>query len=314
MDKIDYLPTQQEFADIATELYFSKEELSFQKEMALKAGYLSWDEYIRFMYKFFCNIFDIDSISNELGVEFNKTNKIIGALPILLKKHFNYNLEKEMQPIIEKVDSFPIEDKNQIDLFQNKLANRFLMLLLDKGKNEPLLIEIVEAIQLDMKNQFAAIDSNASLENSLSMTKSIQMPWTNAVIQNYTNQNFYFPQKKHLLKKLHGLLLDRCLIEANEDFEKTFELKIRPKNVKPTVWPKEKTKLFYLLYRLNDNKEYIDGESIDKIANQLFAFKKNMTTNTMRTNFLKAFEKFDKPDYVKKKMADISDILLKLSN
>jgi hypothetical protein len=309
-----YLPTEQEFAEQATDFNFSKEELSFQKEMALKAGYLTWDEYIRFMYKFFCNIFDIDSISNELGVEFNHTNKITGALPILLKKHFNYNLEKEMQPIIEKVDSFPLEDKNQIDLFQNKLANRFLMLLLDKGKNEPVLIEIVEAIQLDMKNQFAAIDSNASLENSLLLTESIQMPKTNAVIQNYTNQNFYFHQKKHQLKKLHELLLDRDLIEANEDFEKTFELKIRPQNIKATVWPKEKTKLFYLLYRLNDNKEYIDGESIDKIANQLFAFKKNITTNTMRTNFVKAFEKFEDAEYINKKMFVISDIIEKLAD
>jgi hypothetical protein len=309
-----YLPSLHEFAILATDINFSKEEISFQKKMAIKIGYLSWDDYVKFMYNFICNIFDIDSIADEMAAEFNQTNKIIGSLPILINNHLNNDLENELQPIIDKVDSFPLEDKNRINQFQNKWVNLFIMLMLDKCKNDVAALELINAFQLDLNNQFTAINSNPSIENSLALTEAIQMPNTNAVIEKYIKPNYYFPLKRHQLKKLHDSLLDRGLIENNDDFEKTFELKIRPQNVKPTVWPKEKTKLFYLLYRLNDNKEYIDGESIDKIANQLFAFKKNITTNTMRTNFLKAFEKFEDAEYIKKKMFVISNIIEKLPN
>ena len=312
MARIKYLPSFHEFADLATELHFSKEELSFQKEMALKAGFLSWDEYVNFMYKFFCNFFDIDAILNEMAVEFNQTNKLVGALPILFHKHSNSRIENEMQPIIENVDSFPLEDKNRINQFESKWSHLFTMFMLDKSKNDGVALELVNAFHIDFNNQFTAINTTASIENSLALTESIQMPNTNAVIEKYINPNFYFPQKKHLLKKLHDLLLDRGLIEANDDFEKTFESEIRPPKVKATVWCVDSPKLYYLLYYLNDSEEFFKRQSIDKIANQLFVFKKDKSPNAMRTVFRKALNKFEDSDYLEKKMSIISDIIQKL--
>lgn len=314
MEKIKYLPTQHEFAELATESHFSKEELSFQKKMALKAGYLSWDDYVKFMYNFICNFYDFYAIANEIAIEFYRTDKLMGSLPILINRNTNTTLENELQPIIDKVDSFSHKDKNRINQFERKWTNLFISLIIDKCKSDPKVIEFVQAFQLDFQNQFTAVDSQVSLENALSLTESIQMPNANAVIKKHIKPNFYFPLKRHLLKKLHNLLLDCKFIEANEDFEKTFELKDRPQKVKPTIWCVDGAKLYYLLYCLNDNKEFAEGQSIDKIANQLFVFKKDKSPNAMRTVFRKALNKFEDSDYLKKKMSIISDIIEKLPN
>ncbi|MGZ4055085.1 MAG: hypothetical protein ACXVPU_02155 [Bacteroidia bacterium] len=313
MDLTKYFPSLKEFTDQITVFHFSQEDIDFQHEMALKVGYKSWGDYLQYFFHNFCNIYDLDSLTNEFGSDFNKTNKFIGSFPILLNKHINIALKEKMQPILDMVKTFPIEDRNRIENFEDKIALIFTSLILNKYKNDPIALELVKAFEIDFKNQFAAINPNPLNENAPSIVESILMPNTNSVIQKYSNQNFYFPSKKLLLKQLHDFLLKDDCIEANDDFEKTFELKIRPAAIKSTLWLADGTELFYLLYCLNDNDDYVRGQSIDKIANQLFTFKKPKTDNLMRTNFVKAFKQFENPDYIKKKMSRITNILQKLS-
>ena len=314
MDLQKYFPTLEDFRNQVTTFHFSSDDLDFQKRMAFKAGYQSWEDYLDFIFYLSTNIYDIEALSNELGHDFIKTNMITGSLPILLNKHLNISLKEEMQPIFAAVANFPIDDQDRIGIFENKLIILFTSLMLNKRKDDPIALELVEAFQKDTKSQFLAINSPLTLENTSSIAESILMPNTNSVIQKYTIPNFYFPSQKHLLKKLYEILLAEGLIKANDDFEQTFEKKVKPSNLKATLWLADTTELFYLLYRLNNNKEYADeGISIDKIANQLFTFNKTKTDNAIRTGFVKAFKQFEEEEYLNKKMSTITHVLQKLS-
>ena len=300
MDISEYFPSLKEFTNQITTLHFDQEDIDFQNKMALKVGYHSWEDYLKYLFYNFCNIYDFDALTTELDLGFNETNKLIGCLPIIFNKHINVQLREEMQPIYDVVKSFPLQDQNRIGNFEDKVGHIFTSLILDKRKNDPIALEFVAAFEIDLKNQFIALKSNPTKGTPPSHIESMLMPNFNAAIQKYVSPNFYFPTKTFLLKHLYRFLLDEELIDPNDDFEKTFGKKIRPSNVEPTLWLADGTELFYLLYRLNDCDEYVRGQSIDKIANQLFTFQIEKTDNVMRTNFVKAFKKFEDSDYLKK--------------
>ncbi len=125
-----------------------------------------------------------------------------------------------------------------------------------------------------------------------------------------STQNFYFPEIKNRLNQLHDELLRAEFIQPNDDFSKSFEKKIKPLSIKSTIWRTGDTKLYYLLYILNNKKEFLEGMSIDKIAHQLFQFEEVKIPKNMRSNFSKAFTKFEDPAYLKKKMSDVTHIIL----
>lgn len=308
-----YFPTIGDFNNQVTTFHFTQGDLDFQKKMAIKAGYKSWEDYLNFLFYLYANIYDIEALSNELGNNFSKTNMITGSLPILLNKHLNSSLKEEMQPIFDEVAKFPIEDQNRIEIFENKLASLFSSLMLNKRKNDPVALELVDAFQTDIKSQFLAINSSPNLENTSSIAESILMPNINSVIQKYTTQNFYFPDKTHLLKKLHDTLLKKGLVKQNDDFEKSFEKEMPDADTTCTEWTSNKIReLFYLLYFLGDKKQFPNGISIATIAYRLFKIENNPTENSLQSNLNEIIKRFDDEGYVSKNLKNIVAVISEL--
>ena len=309
-------PSFQDFTDQLSPLHFDKKDVDFQKATALKIGFQSWEDYLRFFYRISYDSIDLAGMYEEFvtGLKQNKT--IALSFPLLLNKHLSKAILEEIEAFDVKLDALPVNVKDRFERFGGKLTNIYCLLFMDKLKNCIGDPELINAVFRDIEIQFSALNSVSIKGNPkiISVEDSFLLPNTNAFVKKHINPNHYFPSKKFLLKPLHDFLLEEEMIESNDDFEKTFELKAKPKNIKATLWLADGTELFYLLYLLNDNDEYVSGQRIDKIANQLFNFEVQKTDNTIGTSFSKSFKKYNDEEYIEKNMFRITSILQKLSS
>ena len=123
----------------------------------------------------------------------------------------------------------------------------------------------------------------------------------------------YFPEKKHLLKKLHNALVAEDFIKDNDDFEKSFEKETKSVNVQATLWLKDTPSLFYLLYRLNNKQDIFGKIRIHKIAFILFRYPKGKNEDNLRNAFNDVFHKFKDSEYLRK-MSTIDSIIESLTS
>lgn len=316
MDSKQVFPSFGDFSNLVNNS-FDKKDLDFQKKIVSEIGYESFEGYLKSLLDRMCNLFDLDALINEIGPDFQKDPKIVGFIPVLINKHINTSVIEEMQNLDEKIKKIPTNIQNHFRIFEEKSTKLFIPLMMEKHKNDPIRTEGATAFVNDFEMQRSTLNSDSVNvgQNIISQLNSATLPNINAVIKKYISPNFYFPAKAYLLKQLHAELVEKKFIEPNEDFEKSFITQILPRDIKPTLWLKDSTKLFYLLYRLNDKQEFLEKEgiSIDKVANQLFSFKVKKTVNGIRTSFAKAYKQFENEDYLKKKMPEIIGLLKTLS-
>ena len=319
MSLSEYFPSFGEFRDNITSSSIPSDDLAFQKKMALKAGYKSWQEYLQYIYDKHTIFIDFKAIVDEIGKDFDKTNRLTVSFPLILNKNKNTSLQAKKKAIFKKVDTFSLQEKNKIWNIEEGISKYFFIILIDKYKQDKGLMDFLLGIFNDIQKQYEFIDLDYSnyFKKAILYIEAVLLTETNNVLQQQTSFNFYFPTKAHLLKKLHDKLLEAEFIYSNDDFEKSFALKNRPKDIKATRWRTEATRLFYLLYKLNDKTQLHankNGHKINiyKIAMELFIFKNHEEREKVYDNFVKAFNKFDDDNYINGKMLKIEHILIDL--
>jgi len=107
---------------------------------------------------------------------------------------------------------------------------------------------------------------------------------------------------------LHNQLTQLGYIKGNLDFEKTFKNRYNNSQIQRTLWLADTPKLFYLLYRLSNNKDYFEKDRLEIIAQQLFIFKTEKTKENLRATFDKTKTKFMDKNYHLKKMSAIDNL------
>ena len=117
------------------------------------------------------------------------------------------------------------------------------------------------------------------------------------------------PAKPEEYKELHDELVIGKYIEQNDDFVNVFQSKIKPPHLQSILWLDETPKLFYLLYRLNENKEHLNGQRIDSIAHQLFTFDPEKTADNIRAAYYKTSSQMNDELYIDKKMGNLKTII-----
>ncbi len=315
MENNPLLPTFEEYKRLMGIPYYEEEDLIFQEKTALKVGFKTWEEYLEKIYN--------DALS------FNTTILDIGAKKLKDKESipigFTFDVQDEfqntkfldapqMKAIHLKFEKLSTKIKTRVNLFEIKSQQQFLIALIKKNKDDDSLILTIKKSLTEFQGQRAVYSESSMIQvdQILSAIESMEAPIVNAYIKNNTNSNYYFPKKASKLKLLHDLLVEEKFIEPNGHFEKTFQKKFRPSNVTATLWCADSTKLYYLLYRLNDRAEYYLELSIEKIAIQLFRFRIAKSPKNARTNFTKALHNFNDSDYVAKKMAAVERVLEKI--
>lgn len=316
MDLKGILPTFEQFSGLVNTSNFLKEEIDLQSKSARKVGFKSWTDYLEYLYQYITQYLKLEDIVQELHLLINEKMELSGSIPDFIENVKNQKFEERVNKIHSKAETLPLKTKERILEFESRLFNLTFELLGKRLNTEIGLVETSINVFKDVRGQFAFTDKEIAerLQNFINYLESISFSNTNTFIKKISSKNYYFPDKAHLLKELHDELVSLNYITSNDDFEKSFKVKTKPVEVKATYWQVEVTKLYYLLYQLNDEQEYFKGDSIDKIANQLFTFPSEKTPRAIRTNFNKAFKKFNDKDYLLKKMSDIDSLLLRVNS
>jgi hypothetical protein len=315
MENNPLLPTFEEYKRLMCIPYYEEEDLIFQEKTALKVGFKTWEEYLEKIYddalSFNTTILDIsakklkDKESIPVGFTFDVQDEF---------QNTKFLDAPQMKAILLKFEKLSTKIKTRVNLFETKSQQQFLIALIKKNKDDDTLILTIKKSLTEFKGQRAVYSESSmnAIDNLLAIIESMEAPIVNAYIKDITNSNYYFPEKASKLQLLYDLLVHEKFIEPNEQFEKTFQKKFRPSNVTATLWCADSTKLYYLLYRLNDRDEYYHELSIEKIAIQLFRFKIAKSPKNARTNFTKALRNFNDSDYLEKKMTTVESILKKI--
>jgi len=300
-----------DFINLANDFHFTKKDIDFQKKKALEVGYSSWEHYLKTVYLLLTNSVNFDAIVKDLTTSTDETMFLSGSFILALERNQNNKISTKIDPISRKVQALPAKEYKRVAAFQNKMVQLFLNKILENIKDDPQLLKFVQEFTSDVDLQNKALESKPSTTNtkSTSVIDSFLFPQTNDFIKKNKINPYYFPAKYHVLAHLHDALLALNYIETNKDFKKSFETKNLHPSINGTVWSADTSKLFYLLYRLNNNKEYFEGMSIDKIAQQLFTFKTIKSSNSMRTTFSKCLPNFEDSVYLNKKMKDLKTLL-----
>ncbi len=304
-------PPLGEFMNLANSFHFNEKEIAFQKKKALQFGYASWEDYLKTFYQLITSQFNIDAIVKDLSTSTDETIFLSGSFQLSLEKNQNTEKIKMSAPILRKVNALPAKEYKRVKAFQNQLVNLFKFKILENFKDDPRILQLVQHFESEVELQNQAIKSQPSTtkNKSTSLIDSFLFPQTNDFIKKNRINPFYFPSKYQFLPTLYDALLELKYIEANNDFIKSFDAKNLHPSTHGTVWLADTSKLFYLLYRLNNKKEYFEGMSIDKIAQQLFTFKTIKSSNSMRTTFSKCLPNFEDSVYLNKKMKDLKTLL-----
>lgn len=309
--------TFEDFYDKIASPNFDQTEIMFQSKMAIKAGYSSWKEYVKFIYQRNLNILNVKALCLDLRKKMESKIAITDSLIDIQNKYKPKPLSKKTKSIFKKVNTFPPSDQIRIEQFELKLSRLYIILSIDLNKEDPITMGLFEVYFKESEMRYRFLDPLIadSLKEAGVYIKSLKLPDTNAFINQIISPNFYFPKKAHLLKLIHDELLAIDLIEENKDFEILFEFETNYlKKAEQTIWKgKNKRELLYLLYILNDKKEVTDRNlSIATIAYRLFKFNKSLDENKLCTNFREAVKSFPDELYVAKNMKKIVQLAKKL--
>ena len=305
------LPSLSEFNALVNTFNFSQQDIELQSKTATEVGYSSFENYLEFVYFRLTKQFDLESIVQEIGEEFQRTQTIKYNLPFLLKKHRDDSIEEELAPIYARVQKLPSEIKDRIGNFENKLNRLFFVSVIDKNKHDVLKINFLKASLIDASKQVSFIDPETTIEYQklIDLIDGMTLSNSNQEIENQISLNYYFTDKTKHLEQLHKELVHLDYISQNEDLKKTFESKNKKSSEERMLWLTDLPKLLYLLYRLNNKKQFVDGNRIDVIAGNLFKFKTEKTSANIRTNYNKVINNFNEESYLSKKMSDLKNVL-----
>jgi len=305
MEFTNYIPSLQDFINLSTTDAFSKKEISLQSQCAIKVGYSSYDEYIKFQYFIILNTYRLKDVTEEveqlsipnLKIKFSK----------IAAKHVDESITEELKPIFDNTLHFSEEIRNSISQFETKLRMLFMECFIDNMSDDKPLLNTLKLILIDAKKQFVLSDAETKneIQDLLDYIVGIQLTETNNYLKTISTTNYYFPDKSCLLIQLHNQLTQLGYIKENPDFEKTFENRYNNSQIQRTLWLAETPKLFYLLYRLSDRKEFFEKDRLEIIAQQLFIFKTEKSKENLRASFDKTITKFKDKDYLLKKMSAI---------
>ena len=312
MEFTNFIPTLQDLKNISSSSAFSKKEIKLQSECAIKVGYSSYDEYIKFQYFVILNTYSLKNLTKEID-QLNSPNLKINFSKIAAK-YFDESIFEKLKSNFIKTEKFSEEKRKSISQFETKLRMLFMECLVDKMSKEEGLLNTLKVILIDAKNQLVLSNSETKNEilDLLDYIDGIRLTETNKYLKNISTTNYYFPDKSNLLNKLHEQMIQHGFIKGNPDFEKTFINKYNNSEIKKTLWLVDTPKLFYLLYRLSDKKEYFEKDRLEVIAEQLFVFKKEKTKANLRMTFVKTIKRFKEKDYLIKKMSEIDNLFAKL--
>ena len=312
MEFTNYIPSLQDFIHLSISDAFSKKEITLQSQCAIKVGYTSYDEYIKFQYFIILNTYSLKDVTEEveqlsipnLKIKFSK----------IAAKHVDESIEDELKPIFDNTLQFSEEVRNSISQFETKLRMLLMECFIDNLSANESVLNSLKLVLIDAKKQFVLSDAETKneIQDLLDYIDGIRLSETNNYIKNISTTNYYFPDKSYLLIQLHNQLTQLSYIKENPDFEKTFINKYNNSEIKKTLWLVDTPKLFYLLYRLSDKKEFFKEDRLEVIAEQLFVFKKEKTKENLRMTFVKTIKRFKEKDYLIKKMSEIDNLFAKL--
>ena len=312
MEFTNFIPTLQDLKNISSSRAFSKKEIKLQSECAIKVGYSSYDEYIKFQYFVILNTYSLKNVTEEIDQLTSPNLKI--NFSKIAAKYFDESIYEKLKSNFIKTEKFSEEKRKSISQFETKLRMLFMECLVDKMSKEEGLLNTLKVILIDAKNQLVLSNSETKNEilDLLDYIDGIRLTETNKYLKNISTTNYYFPDKSNLLNKLHEQMIQHGFIKGNPDFEKTFINKYNNSEIKKTLWLVDTPKLFYLLYRLSDKKEFFKEDRLEVIAEQLFVFKKEKTKANLRMTFVKTIKRFKEKDYLIKKMSEIDNLFAKL--
>ncbi len=290
---------------------FNDDEVKLQEITSVKVGFNSFEDYLIFQYYTLTKYYDIAKIADDLVLNYQNNQMLSGNLVAMFSKFSDEEFLEELEPIYKNANLLPEKIKNKVFDFEVKLFKSAFIFLLEKFKDDTIALDLIKSCLTDYETQnlFLNPDSSKKIITATDYIDSLSLPNINSTIQKYIKPNFYFPKKAPLLKQIHAKLVELKYIEANEDFENTFISQHKTSKIKSTLWLADTPKLFYLLYRLNDRKDYFGKDRLEKIAHHLFAFKQKKTIENLRITFLRTFPNFKNTEYIQKKMCDIETLL-----
>lgn len=315
MDFSKIAPTLNELLVQVNAINFDQAEIDFQKNIIKKhTDFKSFDKYLENRHFLLGNLIDLNGLLNGLNSEDDDQITLTGDLNILINTNLNSTAIEQSNKWNHQLSKLSKEKRKLFDDFEIKLLNLYCRLVIENSKTDPNASETLQAFLKDFENQKKSIELNEEQQviNSLEYLQAVSLPNLNKRIKNLDSKNFYFPKKSQYLKKLHDVLVEHNLIEANDDFEKLFEEEFSLKNkLKPIVWTFKEpmTTLFYLLYKLNDGSNVHKNYSLSKIAYDFFKLNDNTTENSLNVNLNQVFYRFNEAQYVNRNMKLITKIL-----
>ena len=312
MEFTNFIPTLQDLKNISSSRAFSKKEIKLQSECAIKVGYSSYDEYIKFQYFVILNTYSLKNVTEEIGKLTSPNLKI--NFSKIAAKYFDESIYEKLKSNFIKTEKFSEEKRKSISQFETKLRMLFMECFIDNLSANESVLNSLKLVLIDSKKQFVLSDAETKneIQDLLDYIDGIRLSETNNYIKNISTTNYYFPDKSYLLIQLHNQLTQLGYIKENPDFEKTFINKYNNSEIKKTLWLVDTPKLFYLLYRLSDKKEFFKEDRLEVIAQKLFVFKKEKTKENLRMTFVKTIKRFKEKDYLIKKMSEIDNLFAKL--
>lgn len=311
METPDFIPTLSDLKNLVTESNFSKEDIELQSNTASEVGYDNFDHYLEFQHFIYLNLYNINEIVERIGKDYEINQKLKGNLESIIGKYSDTFIEEELKPVLDRVQKLPVEIQTRLMKFEDLLRTLFIKSMLDKIAMNDAITHTVKGILNDLANQYSLTKPEAkqSILNTISYLDGISFHVTNRIFQEVKSDNYYFPKQFSVLQNLHNDLVIGKYIEHNDDFVNVFKSKIKPPHIRGVLWIEETPKLFYLLFRLNENKEYLGDKRIDAIAYQLFDFNPEKTSDNIRTSYNKMASSLKDELYIFKKMLDLKQIL-----
>ncbi len=311
MEFSEITPSLSEFISLVNESNFTKEDIELQSKTASKVGYDSFEHYLEFQYFIYHHLFIIQELIDEVNKDLEIHHKIKGNLVSKVTKHVDHSIEDELKPIFERVQKLPVDIQSRLYIFEDKLRTLYIQSTLDNISKDDSLKNTVTKFLNDLANQYSLAQPEAkqSILNTISYLDGVSYDNTNKLIAESNSDNYYFKKQTSILQKLHDELVIGKYIEKHDAFVNVFRSQNRNPHLNSILWIEETPKLFYLLLRLNDNIEYVNGSRIDYIAYQLFTFHSEKTSDNIRTAYNSMISKMKDEHYIDKKMQHLNEIL-----
>jgi hypothetical protein len=252
---------------------FLDDELAFLNTHALKAGFDSFDDYLDFMYTFYTCYIQIPEkeFFEKWGSLESQQNKIIlPPIDTYKKAIFSIEFQNRSRKIQKKASKFSKNVIERITKLELRFPKVLLSMVISKFSYDPNLQAFILQTQKEAYNQLLHLTNNEPLIlEMLDYIETFTQPKLHSLIEEKQKIYYYFHDKSLVFQSLHDELLTHKMIVANPFFKESF-IELKPKKRLVTLWSASNPELLYLLYHLNNKKDYYQRDSIATIAWNLF--------------------------------------------